>query len=233
MRWVTVHAGKLRIDSCVDAWNESSHLSPWNKGSSLPLGQIHELLFAETSGAPPVFLASALALQISKTGTVIWCDTTATHYPPALLEMCGGSPARLLMVRSRRAELVWTVAECLRCAGARAVIASLPDRLTRVEARRLQLAAEKGNTLGILMRSARSEVYAAATRWLITPMRGERSIQKWKAEFVHGHGWRMGQSFIVERHRHARPNHPETISVHSSSTLADREKAATTSRVSA
>lgn len=230
MRWVTAHAGKLYIDSCIDAWNESSDSSPWNIG--LPTGQVHELLYPD-NGNPPIYLAALLASRQPNTGSVILCDTTSALYPSALLEMSRVSPLQPLIVRARKEDLIWVVAECLRCVGARAVIATLPNRLTRVEARRLQLAAEKGNSLGVMLRPSSSEIYAASTRWLITPMRGERSIQKWRAEFVHGHGWRMGQSFIVERHRHAGPNHREKISVHSSSPLADRASDSATSRATA
>ena len=39
-------------------------------------------------------------------------------------------------------DLIWTIAECLRCKGVSAVVAA-PPRLSRIEARRLQLAAEQ------------------------------------------------------------------------------------------
>jgi hypothetical protein len=86
-----------------------------------------------------------------------------------------------------------------------------------VQARRLQLAAEQGGNLGILLRSADAIdwPYAAATRWRITPARGERMVQRVRVELVHGHGGRVGQSVLLEMSR-------ETNHVRAVSELADR-----------
>jgi protein ImuA len=91
------------------------------------------------------------------------------------------------------------VTECLRCRGVGAVIAS-PSALSRIGARRQQLAAERGGTVGILMRpTGRGDgIYAAATRWKISPYPGERTIQRWKIQLLHGHGGQVGKSVILE-----------------------------------
>jgi hypothetical protein len=109
------------------------------------------------------------------------------------------------VLRPRPADLLWATIETLRCRGVGAVVATITQPLTRVDVRRLQLAAESGGGTAVLVRpnlaSAAAHVYAAATRWLVTPMRGERTIQRWRLQMVHGHGRHTGQSFILEKNR--------------------------------
>jgi len=123
------------------------------------------------------------------------------------------------------ADETWAVTECLRCRGVGAVIAAAPEKLSRIEARRFQLAAERGGTVGILLRQrGRGEsVYAAATRWLIAPHPGERTIQRWSIQLLHGHGGRIGQTVFLE---YSRENH----SVRAVEKLADRPAKTTTAQ---
>ena len=111
---------------------------------------------------------------------------------------------------------VWAVTECLRCRGVAACVASLP-KLSRIQARRLQLAAEHGGGVGIVLRpaGAASWPYAAATRWLVRPATGDRRLQRWSVQLLHGHGGRIGQSVLVEACR-------ETHHVRAVETMADR-----------
>ena len=122
---------------------------------------------------------------------------------------------RLLLLRppSPREE-IWAVAECLRCPAVAAVIAAVP-KLTRVEARRLQLAAERGGGVGLLMRPQNADVYAAATRWGVAPAPGDAAVQRWQVQLLHGHGGRVGQHVILEASR-------ETSAVRAVEPLADR-----------
>jgi hypothetical protein len=145
---------------------------------------------------------------------IIWCDPGANFYPPAA---AAGIPLDQLYLLHPKTALdqSWAVAECLRCRGVAAVVAA-PARLSRIEARRLQLAAEHGGGIGILLRSAAgSGEYAAATRWLVTPSPGERTVQRWKMQLIHGHGGRVGETVILEYSR-------ETHSVRAIEQLGDR-----------
>ena len=129
----------------------------------------------------------------------IWSDPRGEVYPPALAAL-GFDLSRTYLLRTRSdADEAWAVAECLRCRGVGAVIAA-PTRLSRIEARRLQLAAERGGSVGILLRqSGRGDsVYAAATRWKIAPTSGDRTVQRWTIQLLHGHGGRIGQTVILE-----------------------------------
>jgi hypothetical protein len=177
---------------------------------------VHEFLFDPALGRP-AHLACVVALHRSSDQPIVWIDAEHTLYPPAF----SVETSRLHLFRPRPVDLAWAVTECLRCARVGVVIATLPDRLTSVEVRRLQLAAKHGGTLGILLRPnltrAGVHIYSSASRWLVLPAPGERTIQRWRVEHVHGHGRQFGPSFIVEKHRATGQTH----FVHPSSSLAD------------
>lgn len=203
-------------------------------GGAFARGAVHELLSAPAQGKP-LFVAMLLARvaigaadegapatgrdlvrqaptrsSASKSsGALIWSDPDHKLYPPALA--AHGIPLeRLYLLRAGLADQVWAVAECLRCKGVGAVVAAMP-RLTRIEARRLQLAAEAGGGAGIFLRPATTtgtrgsgDAYAAATRWLVRPAPGERTTQRWELRLLHGHGGRIGHAVTLE---YCRENH--------------------------
>ena len=184
-------------------------------GGAFPCGAIHEILSQEGEGLP-LFFAAILASSAGKQGAVVWCDRGGRLYPPAL-EAAGIGLERLFLLRpSNAADELWAVAECLRCRGVSVTVATL-GRLSRIDARRLQLAAERGGGTGILLRpsGALSAEYAAATRWLVRPIPGERLVQRWQLQLIHGHGGRVGQSAILEVSR-------ETDHVRALETVGDR-----------
>ena len=165
-------------------------------------GAVHEILCDPADGTP-LFLAMLLARPASG-AAIIWCDPKGTLYPPALAAH-GIELERLFLLHPRvGADQTWAVAECLRCRGVAAVIAPIDYRLSRVEARRLQLSAERGGGVGILLRPAdrsASSEHAAVTRWLVRPAPGERAVQRWNVQLIHGHGGRVGQAVILEYSR--------------------------------
>lgn len=144
----------------------------------LPRGAVHEVIPADDR-TPPTLFASILArAAIKDGGAVVWSDQRMAVYPPALA-MMGFPIDRVFLLRAGMpADEVWALAECLRCKGVAATISS-PARLSPVEARRLQLAAERGGGIGVLIRrSGASAHYAAATRWVVSPMRGDAGVQR-------------------------------------------------------
>jgi hypothetical protein len=204
MKWVMCHQGKLQLDgeSRSDAVAPGEAWDLWEGREPAPRRRVHELLFDPAAGhTPPMFPALLLARSASD-GTTIWCDPERIVYPPAL-HLAGIPVDRLCLLRPRPADVVWAIGECLQCRGVRAVVGTLPSRLTRAEVRRLQLAAERGNGIGLFLRPVGpgSDIYAAATRWLIAPAPGERDVQRWSVRLVHGHGRHLGQSFLLEKRR--------------------------------
>jgi len=155
-----------------------------------------------SGGKSTHFVSPSLRLFVSSCGAIVWCDPQGKLYPPAVAAM--GVPLdRLFLLRPKTIpDENWAIAECLRCRGVSATIAS-PRRLSRIEARRFQLAAERGKGIGILLRpyDRTANVYAATTRWLVSPQRGLRTVQRWRIELIHGHGGQIGQAVILEHHR--------------------------------
>jgi protein ImuA len=156
-------------------------------------------------------------------GRIVWCDPRRELYPPALAA-AGIALDQLLLLRPRTAEEeIWALAECLACKGVAATIAT-PPPLSRVQARRLQLAAERGGGVGLLLRrhgSPDAAHHAAVTRWLVEPARGERTVQRWKIQLIHGHGGRLHQPVYLEYCRD-RYQPTTTDRVRATAELADR-----------
>ena len=161
-------------------------------------GAVHEILCEKGEG-PPLFFATVLARAACGERAIVWSDPQRRLYPPAIA--ASGIPlSRLLILwpKNEKDEL-WALTECLRCSGVGVALAC-PKQLSTIEARRLQLAAERGGGVGILLRpaSAASTPYAAATRWLVSAIAGERTVQKWKVQLIHGHGGQVGKTVILE-----------------------------------
>jgi hypothetical protein len=197
--------------------------------SGLARGAVHELLY-RTDSARPMFPAMLLAKaatgleselpippvsllagpcalttrppEVEPQGVIVVSDPHKQLYPPAAAQL--GIPLShlyLLHPRNKEEEL-WAISECLASSGVAAVIACL-GKLSQVEARRLQLAAERGESLGVFIRpnGPASSIYAAANRLLVTPQPGFAHSQCWKLELVHGQGSQLGKSLILEYNR--------------------------------
>ncbi|MCU0887887.1 MAG: hypothetical protein MUC64_07675 [Rubritepida sp.] len=144
-----------------------AHL-PWG---GLPLAGLHEVL-GEDPGAIVGFSALLLArAQTALPGrSLLWIASDPDAYPPGLATL-GLDAARLILVRApRQADALWAAEEALRSPAIAAVLllGAKPD-LT--EARRLQLAAETGGGIGLLLRETAEEAGPgpALTRWRIAP----------------------------------------------------------------
>jgi protein ImuA len=184
-------------------------------------GAVHEVL-GGAGNVRSYLLPALLARSAVKNGWIAWCDLAGDLYPNALAAM-GVPMDRLLILRPPSVPLaMWAVTECLRCRGVAACIAPI-GKISRVQARRLQLAAEQGGGIGVMLRGidAMHWPYAAVTRWMVTPARGERMIQRCRVELVHGHGGRVGQSVLLEMCR-------ETNTVRAADAVADRSDQAKT-----
>ena len=233
MQFVSCHDGKLQtletaglktsparsFVTGLEAWDA---LAPQQRFAR---GAVHELLFERSHGQPK-FVAAQLTLAASSSSSpIVWCDPRGEVYPPALAALGFDLSKVYLLHPQSLVDEAWAVTECLRCRGVRAVIAAAPEKLSRIEARRFQLAAERGGTVGIMLRQrGRGEnIYAAATRWLVAPHPGERTVQRWSIQLLHGHGGRVGQTVFLE---YSRENH----SVRAVEKLADRPVEKTTAQ---
>jgi protein ImuA len=223
-----LRALKERIEASTDCRVFRTGLDALDRlapGESFQHGSVHELLWESTS---PKSLALALAKAAqTERGAIVWSDPASELYPPAL--SAAGIDLRCLVVLrcKQRADELWALAECMRCGGVSATIGGV-SHLSQLEARRLQLAVERGGGIGVLMRpyAFASDGYATATRWLVQPVPGDANCQRWRVELLHGHGGLVGQSVLLELDR-------ETRSLRASTAVADRSAAPAAARATA
>jgi protein ImuA len=134
---------------------------PWG---GLPRAALHEILAAEPGAA-----AGFAALLLARAGgTVLWIAPEPDAWPPGLARF-GLSPAQLVLVRApRQQDALWAMEETLRCPAVGAALL-VAGELDLTAARRLQLAAEAGGVLGLLLRPDEDGAAptAALTRWRI------------------------------------------------------------------
>jgi protein ImuA len=149
----------------------------------LPGGGLQQAALHEVAGggadvvhgtAAALFVAGILART---DGTVLWCLTRPDLFAPAL-QQAGLDPDRVIFVEAGDDKAVLACAEeGLRHGGLGAVVAEV-GRLPMTTSRRLQLAAEEGNTLGLALRRWRrpaeaadfGQPTAARTRWRVSAL---------------------------------------------------------------
>lgn len=126
---------------------------------------------AEGDGAGAETLALIAAQNACGTrGTLVVLDPAGEFHPPAAARMGLELDQMILVQASNAADNLWALDQALRCPGVAAVL-GWPERLDGRTFRRLQLAAEQGGGLGLLVRpeSARHEPSWADVRLLVEP----------------------------------------------------------------
>jgi protein ImuA len=159
-------------------------------GNGLARAALHEVL-AEEPGAAAGFCALLLARA---GGTVLWIAAEPDAWPPGLARF-GLAPADLILVQAaRRTEALWAMEESLRCPGVAGALL-LIETLDMTAARRLQLAAEAGGGIGLLLRPAAAVLGAtvAMTRWRVAALPGDGGQQalgdpRWRLVLERGRG---------------------------------------------
>lgn len=146
-------------------------LLPWG---GLPRGALLECLEQDPAVGGAGMLALLLARQAAlQGGAIVILDPHGWFYPPAAASL-GIDLASVLVVQARQAgDQIWVMEQCLRCPAVAAVWAPL-ERLGAREFRRLQLAAESGSGLGLLVRSsaARRAPSWSDVQMLVVPRTG-------------------------------------------------------------
>ena len=135
-------------------------------GGGLPRAALHEIHQDETGAAQ-----GFAALLMARSGGAVFWIAAEPEAPPAAPGRLGLAPSRLILLRTgRQAEALWAAEEALRCPAISAVL--LTGASPREEAmRRLQIAAETGGGIGLLLRDPEDEnggCFHAATSWRVT-----------------------------------------------------------------
>jgi protein ImuA len=188
-----------------------SQLDQQLPGGGLSLSALHEVAGGGNGaldGAAAALFAAGIAARTK--GKVLWCVTRPDLFAPALAQ-AGLPPSRVIYVEAGDEKAVLACfEEGLRHGGLGAVIAEVA-RLSMTASRRLQLAAEGSDTIGIAVRRWRRQAEAAdfgqptaaVTRWRVTtlpssplPVPGVGRA-RWQLELIR---CRAGDSadFIVE-----------------------------------
>ncbi len=140
-------------------------------GGYLPGSVVEYLRHTPASGASHLaFLAARQAMKATG-GFLIVVDHLEQIYPPKLHAL-GIDLKKVIFVRpASDTDAVWAVDQALRTPAVAAVFAEIP-RLDDQAARRMQLAAERGDGLGLLVRSAsaRKGPSWAEVQWLVRSM---------------------------------------------------------------
>jgi len=141
-------------------------------GGGWPANAVTEIVFPR-EGIGELRLLLPVLARLSREGRrIAWIDPPHLPYAPALAGE-GAELSRFLVVRAGAArDRLFAVEQCLRSGACGAVLAwPGPGAWDDRSARRLQLAAEKGKTFGILFRGGRAggHSFTAALRLRVAP----------------------------------------------------------------
>jgi hypothetical protein len=198
-------------------------LLPWG---GLRPGSLVEYLPAEEAGGTDV-LALLAAREACREGrAVVVLDRERRFYFPAARAWGMDGAQTVLLRPANTADELWALDQALRSPGIGAVWArcqALPAR----ECRRLQLAAESGGTLGLLIRPARARGRPtwADVQWLVEPQ-PSRGAWRLRVELVRCRGAAAGQAVLLELDetsgiwRTAHDDSPENFTTHPLPALA-------------
>ncbi|MEZ6091191.1 MAG: hypothetical protein R3C05_24850 [Pirellulaceae bacterium] len=120
----------------------------------------------QAGGAAWLSLLGAARAYKHSGNKVVILDPDRTFYPPAAIACGLPAEAMILLQPQSSDDLIWAMDQSLRSSAVSAVWGKL-DRLEDIDARRLQLAAETGGTLGMLLRPAKAigQPSWAEVRW--------------------------------------------------------------------
>lgn len=182
----------------------SSGCAPVDKllpGNGFRRGTLVEWLAAgEGSGAETLALLAARE-ACRQGGALVVLDQSREFYPPAAVHL-GIAPEAMIVVQAASpADNLWALDQALRCPGVAAALA-WSEKLEGRTFRRLQLAAEQGGGLGLLLRpqQARQEPSWAEVRLEITPLPGTapRGSRRLRVQLLRARGSASGASAEVE-----------------------------------
>jgi protein ImuA len=181
----------LRLEGANRAAEAAVLKTPWKElNHILPQGGISRGRLIEWIGAGPGSGAGTLALLLSRHactdgGTLVVVDRPGCFYPPAALAL-GILREQLLVVRpANDADEIWAIDQSLRCEAV-SVVWSYTERLPARAFRRLQLSAEEGRGIGMLIRPARAQTQPgwSHVRVLVQPLGADRQHFRWRLEML-------------------------------------------------
>jgi len=166
---------------------------------ALPAGSLVELL-SEVPGSGAWTLGLLLAAHSCERRALVVADLRRSFYLPAAARL-GVDLGRTIILRPRSwPDACAAIEQSLRCPAVGAVIGRC-QALRTVDLRRLQLAAEAGGGLGLLLLPSqfRRVPSFAALRLLVSPVSaGEARLRRFQVEILRCRGGKEGQSVVLE-----------------------------------
>lgn len=162
--------------------------------SSFPLAAVHEFISEqkEQTTTSSAFIAGLLSSLLGDHGAAVWISSARTLFPPALKNF-GITPDHFVFVDIRKErDVLWAMDEALKCSGVSAVIGEV-NGMNFNESRRLQLAVEKSQVTGFVIRKNSRAVgtTASTSKWKIYSLPSESINQlpgigypKWRVELL-------------------------------------------------
>ncbi len=142
--------------------------------AALPWGGLARAGLHEITGPDLGATTAFAALILGRTeNTVLWIGPDPDAWPPGLARF-GLRPENLVFVHAGNAQDgLWAMEESLRCPAIGGALLELRE-IDLTAARRLQLAAESGGPIGLLLRagSEAGQASPALTRWRVSPIPG-------------------------------------------------------------
>ena len=172
--WRGTELGRVTTPSVPSGYAELDAELP---GGGWPTAALTEILPQHAGIGELRILGHALANLAAQGRWLAWIAPPYLPYAPAL-QAAGIDLARLMVIRTRTPrETLWAIEQTLRSQTCGAVLAWLPERSGTqryTELRRLQLAAERGQSLAFLFRppECESESSPAALRIALTTHTG-------------------------------------------------------------
>ena len=155
-----------------------------------PDSGIAEVLCPHWGCGEAELLAPMLQLQSQQARWVVWINPPWIPYAPALAQQGIALGNTLFLRCNNDKDVLWAMEQCL-ASGSCSVVQGWPANPQPQQIRRLQLAAQKGHNLGILLRPSRSgqQPSPAPLRLELGPLQQELQVRIVKCRGRWGSDW--------------------------------------------
>jgi protein ImuA len=177
---------------------------------SFPTCAVHEFLSdsKESNTVTSGFIAGLLSALMGNAGATLWISSSRTLFPPALKSF-GIAPDKFIFLDLKKeSDVIWAMDEALKCGALTSVVGEI-KKISFMESRRLQLAVEKSNVTGFIVRANAKNLTTTAcvSRWKISSLPSELhdglpgvGYPKWKVELLRIRNGQPGVWDIQWRH---------------------------------
>lgn len=172
-------------------------------GQALPIGAVHEVIGSGDglAAAATGFMAVLLGLIAKAGGITVWISKRRSVFPPGLAQFGIDTDKVVFIDLARDQEILWASEEALRSKGIASVVSEISD-VDLTATRRLQLAVEKSQVTGFLLRAKPRKTSASScvTSWRVKPAPSEFSdgmpgvgFPRWEVELIRARNGHPGK----------------------------------------